>query len=80
MEATGMVRKIDTLGRIALPAQLRKKLNIKAKDALEIFVEGESIILQEFRPACVFCGNVGSVSEFKGKLVCKKCIKNISGL
>lgn len=80
MEATGMVRKIDSLGRIALPAQLRKKLEVKARDELEIFVDGDHIILQGYKPACIFCGGLAGVSLFKNKTVCKKCVKNISSL
>lgn len=80
MEATGMVRKVDSLGRIALPAQLRKKLDIKSRDEMEIFVDGDHIILQGYKPACIFCGGLVGISDFKGKLVCRKCLKSIGVL
>ena len=57
MKATGVVRKIDELGRIVLPVELRRTLNIGVKDSMEIFVDGESIILKQYRPCCIFCGD-----------------------
>ena len=56
MKATGIVRKIDELGRIVLPIELRRTLNIGIKDSLEIFVDGENIVLKQYRPCCIFCG------------------------
>ena len=58
MKSTGMVRKVDELGRIVLPAEIRQNLEIQVKDAIEIFTEGERIILQKYRPSCIFCNNV----------------------
>ena len=57
MKATGIVRKVDELGRIVLPIELRRTLNIEIKDPLEIYVDGESIMLKKYQPACVFCGS-----------------------
>jgi len=74
MKATGIVRKVDELGRIVLPIELRRTLNIAEKDSLEIFVEGESIVLTKYEPACIFCGNAKDVLVFKDKNVCPKCI------
>jgi transcriptional pleiotropic regulator of transition state genes len=80
MKSTGMVRKVDELGRIVIPIELRRTLNIGEKDGLEIFVEGDTIILKKYEPACVFCGQAKNVRNLKGKNVCPKCISEISGL
>ena len=77
MKATGIVRKMDELGRIVIPKELRRTLNIEEGDPLEIFVDGEEVILRKYEPGCVFCGNVKYVVEFKGKKVCTNCIKDI---
>ncbi|WCN37393.1 AbrB/MazE/SpoVT family DNA-binding domain-containing protein [Aneurinibacillus uraniidurans] len=73
MKATGVVRKVDELGRVVLPIELRRTLGIAEKDGLEIFVEGEKVILRKYQPACLFCDSVEDVTAFKGKLVCKSC-------
>lgn len=75
MKSTGIVRKVDELGRIVLPIELRRTLDINEKDSLEIYVEGTSIILKKYEPACIFCGNAQDVENFKGKNVCKDCVK-----
>ncbi|SDJ81812.1 AbrB/MazE/SpoVT family DNA-binding domain-containing protein [Natronincola ferrireducens] len=74
MKSTGIVRKVDELGRIVLPIELRRTLNIAEKDALEIYVDGESVLLKKYEPACVFCGNATDITVHKGKNVCKGCI------
>ena len=58
MKSTGVVRKVDELGRIVLPIELRRSLDIAEKDALEIYVDGEQVVLKKYQPACVFCGEV----------------------
>ena len=75
MKSTGVVRRVDELGRIVLPAELRKSMDIQIKDALEIFTEGDRIILQKYHPACVFCDEARDVFVFRGKNVCAKCAK-----
>ena len=77
MKAIGIVRKVDEFGRIVIPKELRRTLNIEEGDLLEIFVDGEEVILRKYKPGCVFCGNVKYVVEFKGKKVCTNCIKDI---
>lgn len=77
MKSTGVVRKIDELGRIVLPMSLRTTFDIKEKDALEIFTEGGKIILQKYQPSCVFCNSADDVTSFAGKRVCKSCIEKI---
>lgn len=77
MKSTGIVRKIDELGRIVLPIELRKSLDINVKDPVEIFVDNERIILQKYSPACIFCGNVDNVAFFNGKRICADCLDAI---
>jgi transcriptional pleiotropic regulator of transition state genes len=79
MKSTGIVRKLDQLGRIVLPMELRRTLRIEQKDPIEIYVEGEYIILKKYEPACVFCGEANGVKIFKGKNLCKNCMKEIAG-
>ncbi len=73
MKATGIVRKVDDLGRVVLPIELRRSLGIQEKDPLEIFVEGDHIVLRKSSRMCIFCGNSEDVIEFKGKGVCPTC-------
>lgn len=80
MKSTGIVRKVDELGRVVIPIELRRTLNIGEKDALEIFTEGDTIILSKYEPSCVFCGQAKDVRNLKGKNVCPKCISEIGQL
>ncbi|MDS1004964.1 AbrB/MazE/SpoVT family DNA-binding domain-containing protein [Clostridium sporogenes] len=78
MKNTGIVRKIDSLGRIVLPKELRKALDINDNETpLEIYTEGEQIILKKYAPACIFCGEAKEVINFKGKNICKKCMREL---
>ncbi|MEG2811733.1 MAG: AbrB/MazE/SpoVT family DNA-binding domain-containing protein [Clostridium sp.] len=77
MKATGIVRKIDELGRIVIPMELRKTLNIAIKDPMEIYVDGESIILKKYQPACIFCGQANGVHKFKEKNICEDCLQEL---
>ena len=61
MKSTGVVRKIDELGRIVLPIEIRNNLDIKSRDAVEIFVDEDKIVLKKYEPACIFCGNASDV-------------------
>jgi len=76
MKSTGIVRKVDELGRVVIPIELRRTLDIAEKDALEIYVDNDRIILRKYEPAmsCVFCGNADEVINFKGKNICKECL------
>lgn len=81
MKSTGVVRKVDELGRVVLPVELRRTLTIEEKDPLEIFTEGECIILKKYTPGCDFCGNVDeNLKTFKGKNFCPACLKELKGL
>ena len=73
MKSTGIVRKVDELGRIVLPIELRRTLNINEKDSLEIFVDNDKIVLQKYEPACIFCGNADDIVNYKGRNVCAEC-------
>ncbi|MCW6059748.1 AbrB/MazE/SpoVT family DNA-binding domain-containing protein [Clostridium sporogenes] len=77
MKSIGVVRKMDQLGRIVIPMELRRILNIAEKDALEIYTEGEQIILKKYEPCCIFCGEAKEVINFKGKNICKSCLKEL---
>jgi len=78
MKSTGIVRKVDELGRVVIPIELRRTLGIDEKDALEIYVDHEKIILKKYEPACIFCGNAEDIHVFKGKNVCTRCAKAMS--
>ncbi len=77
MKATGIARPVDPLGRVVIPVELRRSLGIKTDDLLEVFVEGEYIMLKKNDPACVICGSTENVTEVRGKNVCEACIEEI---
>lgn len=77
MKSTGIVRKVDELGRIVLPIELRRTLDIAEKDSLEIFVDDDKIVLKKYEPTCVFCGNSKDVVSFKGKNICPACLSEL---
>ena len=78
MKSTGIVRKVDELGRIVLPIEMRRTLDIAEKDTLEVYVEGDSIILRKYQDACVFCDSVRDLVNYKGRCVCPDCIAMLS--
>lgn len=80
LKSTGVVRKLDQLGRIVLPKELRRTLDIAEKDALEFYVDGEQIILKKYEPACVFCGDAREVVNYRGKNICKKCLEEMKSI
>lgn len=73
MKSTGIVRRVDDLGRVVIPIELRRSLGIAERDGLEIYVDDEKVILKKHEPDCVFCGNASDVQYYKGKLVCREC-------
>lgn len=77
MKSTGVVRKVDELGRIVLPIEIRKVLDIKQRDAIEIFTDNDKIILQKYQPACIFCNNADNVVYFNSKRVCAECLEKL---
>ena len=77
MKSTGIIRKVDDLGRIVLPIEIRKVMGINEKDAIEIFTDSDRIILQKYQPACIFCNNADNVIYFNEKRVCTACIEKL---
>lgn len=78
MKSTGIIRKVDELGRVVIPKEIRDMLNIVEKDLMEIFIDGDSIILRKYEESCIFCGNKKNLVTYKNKLICNKCIKTIN--
>ena len=77
VKSTGIVRKVDELGRIVIPIELRRNLGIDERDGLEIFVEEDQIILKKYSPSCLFCNNAGDIIKFNGKSICKSCLESL---
>ena len=77
MKSTGIVRNIDELGRIVVPKEIRKKLGIANTDPVEIYVDGDKIILTKYLPVCHFCSGSENIVEYKGKQICKSCIEEL---
>ena len=77
MKSTGIVRKIDNLGRVVLPIELRRTFDIDKEDPVEIYVDDNYIILKKYQPSCVFCNDAQDVINFKGKNVCQTCLKEM---
>ena len=80
MKSTGIVRKVDELGRIVLPIELRRTMDIAEKDAIEIYVDGASIILRKYEPTCIFCGDAKNIINYRGKNICPNCLKEMKKL
>ena len=80
MKSTGIVRKVDELGRIVLPIELRRTMDIAEKDAIEIYVDGASIILRKYEPTCIFCGDAKNDINYRGKNICPNCLKEMKKL
>lgn len=78
MKSTGIVRRVDELGRVVIPIELRNKFDIKIKDPIEIFVDGTSIVLKKYEPNCIFCGASKNLISYNDKLICEKCIKKVA--
>lgn len=77
LKSTGIVRKVDELGRIVIPIEIRRGLSIEERDPLEIYVDGDSIVLKKSGEDCVFCGSTENLTSFEGKYVCAGCIKKL---
>ena len=78
MKSLGIVRRIDELGRIVLPVETRKRLELEPKDPVEIFVERDRIVLKKYEPVCVFCGSAGDAIVWKDKRVCRRCLEGMN--
>lgn len=79
MKTTGIVRKIDELGRIVLPKSIREILEIREKDPVEISIDGNKVILTKYQPSCIFCGSSDNVISYCDKRICEECIEKIKG-
>jgi transcriptional pleiotropic regulator of transition state genes len=79
MKATGICRRLDELGRRVLPIELRRAFDIPERGALEIFTDGDRIILRKYQPDCIFCGSMEDLKIHQGKQVCKACRKQLRG-
>ena len=77
MKSIGIVREVDKLGRIVIPKELRRTLNMESGDPVEIFVDNDSIVLRSYRPMCIFCGSDEMIGEYKDKPVCARCINEL---
>ena len=77
MKSTGIVRQLDELGRVVLPKELRRTLNLNQRDPMEIFIDGSNVILKKYEPACVFCGDAADVVTYMDKKICKNCIAKL---
>lgn len=78
MKATGIIRRVDELGRVVIPIEIRNQFNIVEKDPIEIYVNDSSIVLKKYEPNCIFCGSTDDLIEYSGKLVCKKCTEKLN--
>lgn len=77
MKSTGIVRKIDELGRIVIPKELRKTMGIGKKTPMEIYVDDNKIIFKKYQPGCTFCGNIENIVEYEGKVICNDCLEKM---
>lgn len=80
MKSTGIVRKVDELGRVVIPIELRRTLNVNIKDPLEIFVDGDMIMLRSYKPLCYICNGSEGLETFKNKRICSVCIASAKKL
>lgn len=79
MKPVGIVRQIDGLGRVVIPKELRRILDVSEGDSFELFIEDNTIIMRKYQPACIICGNAKNIVTFKGRNFCPECIKEMSG-
>lgn len=77
MRSLGMVRRIDELGRIVLPIEIRRMMELNPGEGVEIFSEKNRVILQKYSPACIFCGEADEIISYKDKKICRKCYEEL---
>ena len=80
MKSTGMVRKVDELGRIVLPISIRQNMGIEARDSVEIFTDENRIILQKYQSSCIFCNNADELVYFNDQRICRECLEKLKTL
>ena len=79
MKATEIVRKVDQLGRIVLPKELRRTYKLDVGDGIEIYTEADMVVLKKYKPSCIFCGESRDVSDYRGKKICADCLEEMKG-
>lgn len=79
MKPTGIVRRIDTLGRVVIPVEIRRQFELDLKDPVEFYTEGDTIVLKKYQPTCIFCGDAKNNFQFNGKNICEQCAKAMQG-
>ena len=77
MKSTGILRRIDDLGRLVLPMELRNKLELGKGDPIEIYVEGDTVVLKKYEPSCIFCNESENITKHKGKNICRNCVEEL---
>ncbi len=77
MKSTGIVRRSDELGRVVLPIELRRTMNLEVRDPVEIFMEGDAIVLKKYEASCLFCGGNRQLTEYRGKQICGDCLRQL---
>lgn len=77
MKATGILRRVDEMGRVVIPKELRESLELKSEDPIEIFVENDKIVLQKYEESCLFCDNSDNIIIYMGKRVCNSCLEEM---
>ena len=80
MKATGMVRNVDELGRIVLPIELRRTLGVGERDPMEIYVDGDKIVLRRYLSVCLFCSKADGLIQYREKNACKSCVEKLADL
>ena len=80
MKSTGIIRRVDELGRVVIPIEIRNQFNIVEKDPIEIYVDNSSIVLTKYEQNCVFCGSTENLVDYKNKLVCEECSKKLNSI
>ena len=80
MKSTGIVRRIDGLGRFVLPIELRRLLELDTDSSIEIFTDDDAIILKKYQPSCIFCGEARDVTPYMGRNICAACLKKLRAL
>ncbi|MBQ3073915.1 MAG: AbrB family transcriptional regulator [Ruminococcus sp.] len=78
MKAAGYLCRIDALGRVVIPKQLRKQFGLEDGVCMELFTTESQIIMQKYQPGCVFCNNVENLTELNGKCICKDCLGKLN--
>ena len=80
MNAVGIIRRLDELGRVVIPVELRRALDLNTKDSVEIIADGDSLILRKYQPNCLLCGSNTGLAEFRGRRICRRCLDELAGI